>query len=231
MAIPTKDVSLVAWSSNVDARLAASPGDFGVTPAIAAAYHAVHAPFVDAYQALIAARASGTRSESQTALKDGAKFALLKFARPLYRQVQSNTAVPPAAKVELGIALPDPAPGPRPVPVVAPVLTVVSVDGRLVRCRLADPANPTRRRLPLTVDGATVLSFVGGDAAPADPGLYKYEGGTSRSTFDVLFGEGVRPGTKVWLTACFFNDRKQNGPACAPVGAIVNYGGTIPMAA
>ena len=41
----------------------------------------------------------------------------------------------------------------------------------------------------------------------------------------------VAPGTQVWLTAFFFNERKQNGPACAGVGAIINYGGSMPMAA
>ena len=38
-------------------------------------------------------------------------------------------------------------------------------------------------------------------------------------------------GAKVWLTAFYFNERKQNGPACAPVGAVINYGGTLPAVA
>ena len=48
---------------------------------------------------------------------------------------------------------------------------------------------------------------------------------------DVLFPESVAPGTQVWLTAVWFNERKQMGPACAPVGAQINFGGSMPMAA
>ena len=104
------------------------------------------------------------------------------------------------------------------------------MDGRLVRVRLFDPANPTRRRMPPGVDGATVLSHVGA-TAPADLGGFKYEGSSSRTTVDILFPETAVPGTLVWLTAFFFNNRKQNGPAAAAVSAHINYGGTMPMAA
>jgi hypothetical protein len=230
MAIPTKDVLLLDWSTNASTRLTASPATYGTTAAVATAYAAVHAPFVTAYNNLIASRASGTRSESLTSIKALAKVALLNFARPLYKQIQFNTAVTPAAKIELGVVVPNPEPTPRPVPAFAPELTVVSINGRLMTVRLSDPANPTRKRMPLGVDGATVMSFVGA-TAPEDVFAFKYEGSTSRTTFDVLFPESAAPGTQVWLTAFFFNERKQNGPACAAVGAIVNYGGTMPMAA
>jgi hypothetical protein len=149
---------------------------------------------------------------------------------PLQANVHPPAAVTAAAKIELGVVVPNPEPSPRPVPSFAPLLTVVSVDGRLVKIRLADPAHPTHKRMPAGVDGATVMSFVGAEA-PSDPFDYKYEGSTSKTTVDILFPESVAPGTQVWLTAFFFNERKQNGPACAGVGAIINYGGTMPMAA
>ena len=230
MAIPTRDVLLADWSVNADARLTATPATYGTTAAVATAYHAVHDAFLTAYNTLVASRASGTRSSSEVAIKSAAKIALLNFARPLYKQIQANTAVTAAAKIELGVVVPNPEPTPRPVPSFAPLLTVVSVDGRLVRIRLGDPAHPTRKAMPAGVDGATVMSFVGADA-PGDPTTYKYEGSTSRTTVDILFPESVVPGTQIWLTAFFFNERKQNGPACAGVGAIINYGGSMPMAA
>ena len=230
MAIPTKDADLVDWSTNTAARLTAQPLLYGTTAAIATQYDGFHDAFVLAYDNLVAARASGTRSASLTAIKAGAKIDLLNFARPLYKQIQANTAVTAAAKIELGVHVPDVEPSPIPVPNFAPQLTVVSVDGRLVKVRLSDPANPTRRRMPAGVNGATVLSFVGA-TAPADLGEYKYEGNTSRTTIEILFPESAVPGTKVWLTALFFNERKQNGPACAAVGTLINYGGTIPLAA
>ena len=230
MSIPTKDSSLVEWSTNANTRLTAAPATYGTTAAIATQYDTLHDAFVLAYDNLIAARAAGTRSESLTALKDGAKVNLLAFARPLYRQIQANTGVTDAAKIELGVHVIDFQPTPQPVPGFAPGLTVVSVDGRMVRIRLSDPANPTRKRMPDGVNGATVMSFVGA-SAPSNPTAYKYEGSTSKTTVDILFPESVAPGTQVWLTAFFFNERKQNGPACTAVGAVINYGGTMPMAA
>lgn len=230
MAIPTKDSSLVDWSTNANTRLTASPASYGTTAAIATQYDTVHDAFIAGYNNLIAARAAGTRSQSLTAIKESAKAALLNFARPLYKQIQANTSVTAAAKIELGVHVPDVEPSPQPVPGFAPQLTIVSVNGRLVKIRLSDPANPTRRRMPDGCNGATVMSSVGAEA-PEDPRAYKYEGSTSRTTVEILFPESVAPGTQVWLTAFFFNERKQNGPACAAVGAVVNYGGTMPMAA
>src|SRR4051812_42347229 len=98
MAIPTKDTALVDWTTNADTRLTASPTTYGATAAIATAYHVVHLAFLAAYNNLVAARAAGTRSESLVALRDSAKSNLLAYARPLYKQVQANAAVTPAAK-------------------------------------------------------------------------------------------------------------------------------------
>src|SRR5688500_16050829 len=230
MSIPTKDSLLVTWSTNTDTRLTASPVTYGTTAAVATAYTAVHDPFIVAFNNVLAARAAGVRSSPLAAIKDAAKAALLQFARPLYKTIQANTAVTAAAKIELGVVVPDRQPSPQPVPGFPPQLTIVSVNGRLVKIRLSDPAHPTHRRMPAGCDGATVMSFVG-EEAPRDPTVYKYEGATSKTTVDVLFPESLAPGTQVWLTAFFFNERKQNGPACPAVGAVLNYGGSMPMAA
>ena len=230
MAIPTKDSSLVDWSTNANTRLTASPTTYGTTAAVATQYDTLHDAFILAYNDVVAARAAGTRSSSLAATKDSQKLALLNFARPLYKQIQANTAVTDAAKIELGVVVPNVEPTPQPVPGFAPGLTIVSVDGRLVKIRLSDPAHPTRRRLPAGVNGAIVMSHVGPTAAE-DPAAYKLEGPTAKTTVDILFPADLVPGTKVWLTALFFNERKQMGPACAAVGTFINFGGSMPMAA
>ncbi len=230
MAIPTKDVSLVDWSTNTNTRLTSSPVTYGTTAAVATQYDGLHDAFVLALNNLIAARAAGVRSSPLASIKDDAKRDLLAFARPLYKQIQANTAVTNAAKIELGVVVPDVEPTPQPVPNFAPKLFVEKIDGRLVTVRVADPADDTRKRMPAGCDGATIMSFVG-ETAPTNPTVYKYEGSTSRVTVEILFPETVEPGTQVWLTAFFFNERKQNGPACVAVGAVINYGGSMPMAA
>ena len=107
MAIPTAVQALVDWSTNADTRLNASPATYGTTAAIATQYSAVHDPFLAAVAAVNAARDSGTRSSSLVATRNAAAAALLAFARPLYKQIQANTAVTAAAKIELGVKVPD----------------------------------------------------------------------------------------------------------------------------
>ena len=70
MAIPLKDSLLVPYSQNWATRTTATPTDFGLTAAQAEAYVAVQSLYVDAYTTMMNARADGTWSESQTALKN-----------------------------------------------------------------------------------------------------------------------------------------------------------------
>ena len=221
---------LADWSTNANTRLTASPGTYGTTSGVAAQYATLHGAFITANDNLVAARAAGIRSSPLSSERTSRKLALLAFARPLYKQIQANTAVSDAAKIELGVVLPNVQPVPRPVPGYSPGILVTGVDGRLVKIRLFDPAHPTRKRFPADVNGAIVMSYVG--ATPSEnPRDYKLEGPTSRVNVEILFPADLAPGTKVWLTATFFNERKQMGPACEPVGTQLNYGGSMPMAA
>lgn len=230
MSIPRADSRLVSFSTNFNDRINLSASTYDLSPLQASTYAGYHDAFVAAYHALVAARESGVRSESLTATKDAAKQSLLGYARQLYAHVRLSQTVPEAAKIELGVRVRR-APSPRPVPGSAPGLTVVSVDGCVLRVRLSDPAHPTHKRLPDGVNGAVLMSYVGGETPPASPGDYDLHGATSRSTLDVIFPITLAPGTRVWLTAAWFNDRKQFGPACNPVGATINYGGSMRMAA
>lgn len=231
MAIPTnKDVDLVNWSTNANTRLNASPTTYGTTALVAAAYTAVHDLFIAAFDNLMAARAAGNRSQSLTSIKNDTKRNLLDFARPLYKTIQANTAVTDAAKIELGVHVPDVEPSPQPIPSTAPLTRVVSVNGRVVRVALRDEADPDRARIPAGIDGAIVMTYVG-ETAPTDPSLFTMQGPTSRTTVDIVFPESATPGTKVWITAVWFNERKQMGPASDPISTNINYGGSMPMAA
>src|SRR5689334_12161070 len=132
MSIPLKESLLVPWSSNFNARIAATPEAFGLTAAQAAAFAALHDPFVAAYEAMMVARAEGTRSESQTAAKDDAKEALIAYGRELYSVVQASAAVSDADKVLLGVHIPSGKRSPIPAPASRPRVNVVSVAARRV---------------------------------------------------------------------------------------------------
>jgi hypothetical protein len=98
-----------------------------------------------------------------------------------------------------------------------------------VSLKLHDSTSGAKRGKPPGVSGASVFSFVGA-VAPSDMGSWKFEGSTGKTKVDVSFDNSNAPGTKVWLTAFWFNGRKQSGPACAPVATNLQ-GGSVSMAA
>jgi hypothetical protein len=56
-----------------------------------------------------------------------------------------------------------------------------------------------------------------GDAPPTALSDWSYEGSTGRTIVDVIIPSSVAPGTKVWLSAFWFNSRNQSGPASSPI--------------
>jgi hypothetical protein len=148
----------------------------------------------------------------------------------LYTTIQASPAVTDAQKVQLGITVRKTTPSPVPPPSTAPTLTVAAVAGRTASVRLGDAQNPHRRGKPAGVAGASVFSFVGA-VAPADLNAWKFEGNVGRPEIDITFPSTLAAGTTVWLTAFWFNNRKQSGPACDPVSANLPGGGVSQLAA
>jgi hypothetical protein len=124
---------------------------------------------------------------------------------------------------ELGLRIPDSGPTPIPAPAVAPDLSILSVMGRTVKMRLRDQENPDRRGKPDGVEGSTVLYFVG-ETAPADPSSWLFAMNSSKTLFDFEIPATVAAGAKVWLTAFWFNNRKQPSPAATPESMRVSEG-------
>ncbi len=228
MSIPTKDTLLVAWSTNADTRLTASPSTFGSTAAIATQYNGLHVLFLDAYEALSTAVESGMRSKPLATAKDTAKSNLLFFARSLYGQVQASTVVADADKELLGVTVRK-LPAPQPAPQVAPNADIVSVNGRTAKIRAHDALVPTRKGKPPGVAGLTVLSYVG-ETPPTNIADWVFEGNTTRTIVDVVFPDSVAAGAKVWITCFWRNERDMSGPACDPISTYLQFGG-VSMAA
>lgn len=228
MAIPTKDSLLVAWGSNFDVKVTASPVTYNLDAAQAAAFTAAYTPFVAAYDAVAAAREAGTRSRVLTATKDTAKAALLRLGRELYGLVQDSNSVSAADKEDVGVVVRDTTPSPIPPPALAPGIQILATTGNTVQLRLFDTGDSGRRGKPAGVDGAGVFSFVGA-AAPTEESAWNFEGNTGRTRVDVTFPAGTAAGARVWFTAFWFNQRKERGPAANPVGT--NIPGGAAMAA
>jgi hypothetical protein len=217
--LPNTDSGLLAFSLHLSSAISATPGDYGLTDSQAAVYAAAHAGFA----AAMAACEPSLRTMGATAAKNAARDALKIQIRLVVSTINGQPAVTDAQKVSLGLAVPRAA-RVIPPPGFAPALSVVSAAGWTVKVGLLDASAGLRRRVPVDVYGASVFTFVG-EQPPSDLRLWRFEGQTERARLEVEFDSANPPGTRVWLTAMWFNGRKQSGPMCPPVSANLPGGG------
>lgn len=114
----------------------------------------------------------------------------------------------------------------NPAPGSSPTLLVAGVTGNSVRVRLRDSTNPSRLR-PDFAKSASVFSYVGVTPPTTAEGWF-YQGGTTRTTFDIVFDSELPMGTKVFLCAFWKNERDMSGPACQPVGVTLFGSASLP---
>jgi hypothetical protein len=209
---------------NFSTLITATPTAYGLTSTLATAYAALHT----AYGTALAACEPSIRTKSAVSTKNVARTNLKNDAKLLANLVNGTASVTNAQKLALGLNV-KAAPAPVPPPSAAPALNVNSVSGWTVKIKLSDSSSSAKRGKPPGVSGASVFSFVG-TSAPTDIGAWKFEGSTGRTNVDVAFPNTLAAGTQVFLTAFWFNGRKQSGPACAPVSTHLQ-GGSVSMAA
>lgn len=230
---PKRDADLLTWSINFNTKINATPTAYGLTAIQSAAYTALHGAFATAYAV---STNPNTNSKQATAAKNQAKETLLSArngARELVRVAQAFPSITNAQRAELGLRIPSTGSSPIPAPTSAPEFAVVSTFGRTVKIRLRDADNPDRRGKPDGTEGATILMYVGesapdtsnvGTVPPSDPSSWVFLVNTSKTIVDLDIPANVAAGTKLWLTAFWFNARKQAGPAATPQSARINDG-------
>lgn len=218
--IPPREAELVTWSNNFDTLINVSPVAYGLTSAQTLTFTGLQNAFVSAYQI---ANDNLTRSPANIVTKNDAKDVMVDNARDLVGIVQNFPGTTDTQRSALGITVPDLEPTPVPVPKDPPQLDIESRFAKTVSIRLHDRFNPTKRGKPDGVSGATIMSFVGA-APPADIGDWKFEGSTTRTSYDVEFPVTLSPGTQVWLTAFWFNTKSESGPASVPTETWLDSG-------
>ncbi|MEX0774167.1 MAG: hypothetical protein WD042_00490 [Phycisphaeraceae bacterium] len=227
MSIPLKDELLVQFSANFNTRINATPETFALTEAQATAYAALHDPFADSYSAMMAARAEGTRSQSQTATKDATKAALVAYARGLYAFVQASTSVRDADRILLGVYVRRARHSRIAAPTASPRMGVMSAVARTVRVGIYDSESSTSRGKPAGAVGAFVYSYVG-EKAPLDPTHWQFQGAATKASYRVVFPDSVASGARVWLCAAWVNRRGEVGPVNTPIYTHVPGGAVLP---
>jgi hypothetical protein len=220
MAVPKTDARLAEFSTNFNTRGSADPAAFGLSVLQMAQYSALHEAWISAYRAA----AGGAKSKALVAAKDQAKAALLVVARELYALIQCSPSVSEANKALMGVTVRKNEPTPRNAPELSPMLSLLSVTGRVGFYKISDRAAPMTRRRPANAEGAVILSYAGANPpAVGEPG-WKLEAQTGRTSFQVRFANDIAPGTPCWVVARWYSRRGQYSPACDPVQTYLQIG-------
>ena len=219
---PRAERDIVKWTNNFSSRLITDPQRYTVTEGQASAYAERQATFAAAHRA---ARVRG-RAKSDTGVtvtKEMARVILEAETRKLVTQIRASKGVSVDDKLKLGIRMLN---GPKhriKRPDTAPGIEVLDVDGRTAHVRLIDLENAIIGAKPKGVAGAVILSHVGAQP-PTDPADWRFERNTTKCRFDFTFRGEIPAGETVWLTAYWYNPRREIGPACEAVCTNVRSG-------
>lgn len=223
MAFPKKDSELVPYATNFAAQLATLASAVSVGAAQVSGFAALVTAYVDAVEAMQAAKQSGTRSTSLTADRNLTRDNLLTAGRALYAYIQKNEAVSVSDKHLLGIHVINTNPSPVPAPTVSPTMAGLSVTGRRVKGRVHDNGSSRPSKLPGAAC-AWLYSYVGA-TYPTDPSLWLFQGAVTNGKFDVTFDDSVPGGAQVWLCAAWVSPRGEAGPVSVPMTTYLQGGG------
>jgi len=219
--LPSREGDLLAWTSNFSTQIGAlaDPTVIGITATDVTDYATLQADFATKYAAAVD---PSTRGGATVLAKNEAKEAIVADSRRLAMAITNHPGTTDQQRYDLGLTVRDTQPTPVPVPSESPVIDITSVQGHRINLRLHN-GESTSRAKPTGVVGATLFSYVG-DAPPSDLSAWKFEGNVTRTILKLDMPSSVEPGSKVWITAFWFNTKSESGPATSPVSTYLGGG-------
>jgi hypothetical protein len=151
--IPPREADFVAWITNFDALILATPVAYGLSAADATALDDMTQTYLTAYTL---ATAGGTRGPANIAAKDAARANVTARARQLATTIQSNPTISDEQKTALGITVRKTNKTPVPTPTSSPLLAFVAATPLQATLRYADQSTPASRAMPF---GAIALQL------------------------------------------------------------------------
>jgi hypothetical protein len=223
VTLPVADGALSSFAQNMSAKITAAPTSYGCTTSDATSL----ATATDDFVAALLLCDPAIRNHPAVVDKSSKKKALADLIRQLALKIQGTPTVTDTQKAELGLSLPSTR-TPIPPPAYPPAVDVVAINGRTVKLKIHD-SQESRRGKPPFVAGAMVFSYVGSEA-PADPSAWKGDGISTKPRFQCVFPASVPAGAQVWITATWFNDKGQTGPASEPITTYLQGGASAETA-
>lgn len=228
---PRTEFELVGWSEYLVQRLGADP-QYGVGPALLADLADKQVAFAAAY-AVVAT--PSTRTTGATLTKNQTRDTLKDVVRQAVLVVRGQRDLDGASLIDIGLSVPRARRRHISAPTDWPEVTVTDVRGNkvtLLLSRRTEEGSALGR--PRDVAGAQVYALAGevaSDAAVGPSGPWKFLGQATRTRPTFPLGRDMPPGTKVWLTARWYNPRGETGPVAPPVSTHIQFGGAMQWAA
>jgi len=215
--LPREEAKLVTWTGEFLTTLQARPANyFNVDAARIAEYVTTRNRFVAAYNV---ANNANTRTRPSIEAKNEAKRTLIRATRSVVDGIQAWAQTTNEMRLELKISERGKKPVATPIPAQA-FVKVEKVNGRDVT--LSIQQSRTTRSKPRGVDGANIMVAYGEELPESTIG-WTFAQTTGRTKTTITLDAVAGPCT-VWISAFWFNGRKQTGPASTPVS--VNLGAT-----
>lgn len=219
--LPSGDSELLGFAQNYSTVITANPTSVGLTVPIATQLSSLVTTFQTKLSAL---ETPANRNPIAFQQKQEAKKELVAYIRETARQIQGTMTVTDVQRAQLRLTIHDVTPTPAEPIDVAPALTVLKTYGHSIHIRVRDASGAVRGRIP-QADGCIIYSFVGA-TPPAGSEGWHCEGPMSKDTMLVAFDPALPVGTKVYLTAQWFNTRG-SGPGSTPVAAVIGAEGAL----
>ncbi len=213
------EAELKQGAANCATLVVAGATTYGVPTATATAYQTLSTNYSSAY---VTATTPATRTKLTIEAKNVLRKQLIKSSVALSKIISSNPSVTNEQLMALGFN-PRRARTPVPPPVDQPTIKVLAVNGWTVTVSLAPQTPENVRGKPKGTQGISVFSHIG-TAAPTDISDWVFEGNTGRTVMDISFSDTLAAGTQVWITAFYYNGRKQTGPSAVPVSTHILAG-------
>lgn len=220
--LPIREAELVTWTGDFLTTLQTKPANYFNVPASRIAeYVTTRNRFVNAYNT---ATNPNTRTGPAIEAKNVAKATLIRSTRSIVDEVQAWAQTTNEMRRELGITERGKKPTPSPIPPM-PFVKVESVNGRDVTLNLQQ--SRTTKGKPRGAIGANIMVAYGDEMPTSETG-WAFAATTGRTKVTVNLN-AVTEATTVWITAFWFNGRKQTSQAATPVSVSLGATAVVPV--
>lgn len=217
--MPDKVADQVLWANTFNTVVSGAVAAYGVPAGLMAAFGDVNTALQEAWQA---SELPSTRTKGTIATRNNALKLMRETAKNLVSIIQGTPAVTDEMKIAAGVTVRKTHGSPIGVPTQSPFIKVKSINGRQVTVQLQQDVS--KRCKPPGVAGATILSAT---TATESTDRWKFLRNTTRPGTVTITFPASSTGDTVYLSAFWWNERGESGPAANPLAINLPAGGVV----